>query len=302
MCPSADIPALQSATAPSSLAALVSGLRVRQWAKNLLLFAGLLFAAKLGDGSRWVEAGAAFVAYCLASSAAYLFNDVRDVQEDRLHPAKSRRPIASGSLSPSVALSTAASLLAVAVAITAVLGVGSLGFLIGFAALQLAYSLVLKRLAFVDALAIAGLFVLRAAAGAEAVSVRISVWLLVCTALLALFLALAKRRAELLLVQTNATPGRTALSAYSSQLLNRLVLAAAVSATVAYSVYAFTTHDSFELATTIPFVAFAIARYVHLVVRDGVGEEPERVLLGDVPILAAAAAWALTCGLTLSLS
>jgi len=156
MCPSADIPALQSATAPSSLAALVSGLRVRQWAKNLLLFAGLLFAAKLGDGSRWVEAGAAFVAYCLASSAAYLFNDVRDVQEDRLHPAKSRRPIASGSLSPSVALSTAASLLAVAVAITAVLGVGSLGFLIGFAALQLAYSLVLKRLAFVDALAIAG--------------------------------------------------------------------------------------------------------------------------------------------------
>ena len=299
MCPSADIAAPQSATASSSLAALLAGLRVRQWAKNLLLFAGLLFAAKLGDGSRWLEAGAAFVAYCSASSAAYLFNDVRDVQEDRLHPTKSRRPIASGSLSASVALYTAAFLLALA-GIAALLGTASLGFLLGFAALQLAYSLVLKRLAFVDALAIAGLFVLRAAAGAEAVSVRISVWLLVCTALLALFLALAKRRAELLLVHTKAAPGRAALSAYSSRLLDRLVLATAVSATVTYSVYAFTTHDSFELAATIPFVAFAITRYVHLVVRDGVGEEPERVLLGDVPILTAAAAWALTCGLTLS--
>lgn len=283
-------------------AALAAGLRVRQWTKNLLLFAGLLFAAKLDDATRWEQALAAFAAYCLASSAAYLVNDVLDAPQDRLHPTKRLRPVASGALPPGLALAAAGGLLLTAVAVAGGLGGGSLGFLLAFVALQLTYSLALKRVPFVDALAIAALFVIRAAAGAEAIGVRISPWLLACTALLALFLALAKRRGELLLVHADATPGRAALAGYPPGLLDRLVGGAAVAAAAAYAVYAFTAHDSVELAATIPFVAFALARYRRLTVRDGSGEEPDRLLLSDLPILASVAGWALTCGLILSLS
>ena len=144
---------------------------------------------------------AIFVAYCAASSAAYLVNDLRDAADDRLHPVKRDRPIARGELQPERALVLAALLAAGALAIAAALGFASLLFLLGFVALQLAYSLGLKRIVLVDVAVIAGLFVIRAAAGAAAVDVRISPWLLVCTALLALFLGLAKRRGELVLVQ-----------------------------------------------------------------------------------------------------
>ncbi len=171
--------------------------RPRQWTKNLLLFAGIVFAAQLGDPSRWVAAITAFVAYCAASSAAYLVNDVRDVASDRLHPVKRGRPIARGELAPRTALALAAALGVLALALGAALGPASLACVVAFAVLQAAYSLGLKSLELVDVITIAGLFVLRAAAGAIAVDVRISQWLLLCTFLLALFVALGKRRAEL---------------------------------------------------------------------------------------------------------
>lgn len=283
-------------------AAAVEGLRVHQWTKNLLLFAGLLFSARLGEGVRWLEALTAFGAYCLASSAAYLVNDVLDAPADRLHPVKRQRPVASGALPPALALGAAVTLLPAAALLASTLGPPSLGLLLGFAALQLAYSVGLKRVPLVDTLAIAALFAIRAAAGAEAIGVRISIWLLVCTALLALFLALAKRRGELLLVHSNATPGRAALGRYSRPVLDRLVVGAAVAAAASYAVYAFTEHDSMELTATIPFVVFGLARYLRLVVRDGSGEEPDRLLLSDRPILVAVAGWAITCALILSLS
>ena len=200
-------------------AAIVS-LRPRQWSKNLLLFAGIVFAAKLGDAVRWGEATAIFVAYCAASSAAYLVNDLRDAEDDRQHPVKRYRPIARGELQPEHALVLAAVLATGAVAIAAALGFASLLLLLAFVALQLGYSLGLKRIVFVDVLVIAGLFVIRAAAGAAAVDVPISGWLLVCTALLALFLGLAKRRGELVLVEADATPGRPALAGYSLTLVD----------------------------------------------------------------------------------
>src|SRR6185436_4324277 len=165
--------AVAVATPRSVSRAALAGMRPKQWSKNLLLFAGLLFANKLGDPTRWVEACLAFAAYCAASSAAYLANDVRDAAHDREHPVKRFRPVASGELPVRDAL-----------------------FLAGFLALQAAYSGGLKHLVLIDVFAIAGLFVIRAAAGAQAVDVRISPWLLICTGLLALFLALAKRRAE----------------------------------------------------------------------------------------------------------
>jgi 4-hydroxybenzoate polyprenyltransferase len=281
--------------------AVLAALRPRQWSKNLLLFAGLVFAAKLGDGPRWIEAIAVFLAYCAASSAAYVVNDLRDADDDRMHPIKRNRPIARREISAESALVISAVLALVALAIAAVLGYASLLFLVGFLALQLAYSLGLKRVVLVDVALIAALFVVRAAAGAAAVDVRISGWLLACTALLALFLGLAKRRGELVLVHADETPGRPVLDGYSVSLVDRLLNAVAVATVVAYAAYAVTAHSAW-MAITVPFVVAGLARYLVLVHRHELGEEPENVLLADKPILACVAAWAATCAAVLALT
>lgn len=269
-------------------AALVA-MRPRQWSKNLLLFAGIIFAAELGDLVRWAEAGVAFGAYCAASSAAYLVNDVRDVAHDRLHPLKRLRPVARGELSSKAALLLAGVLAVLAAALVAPLGALSLAFLAGFLALQGAYSFGLKHVLLLDVLAIAMLFVIRSAAGAEAVDVRISPWLLLCTALLALFLALAKRRSELVLPGT----GRPVLEGYSLALVDQLITITVACTIAAYSVYTITAHSS-AMAATIPFVVFGLFRYLLLVHRDELGEEPESVLLTDKPLIAAVSLWAVT--------
>ena len=282
--------------------AALAAMRPRQWPKNLLVFAGIVFAAQLGDPVRWAEALAAFVAYCAVSSAAYLLNDVRDAEQDRLHPVKRQRPIARGELSVKAALILSAVLAAGALAIAGWLGLASVALLLGFAALQVAYSFGLKHIVLVDVFVIAGLFVIRAAAGAEAVDVRISPWLLLCTVLLALFLALAKRRGELVLVGARETPGRPVLEGYSLELVDQLVSVVAASTVIAYSLYTFTARDSKALMVTIPFVIFGIFRYLLLVHRDDLGEEPEQVLLTDVPILVDIALWIVTAGLILALT
>jgi 4-hydroxybenzoate polyprenyltransferase len=282
--------------------AALAAMRPRQWPKNLLVFAGIVFAAQLADPVRWAEALAAFVAYCAVSSGAYLLNDVRDVEQDRLHPVKRQRPIARGELSARAALMLAAVLAAVALAIAGWLGPVSVAFLVGFAALQVGYSFGLKHIVLVDVFVIAGLFVIRAAAGAAAVDVRISPWLLLCTVLLALFLALAKRRGELVLVGARETPGRPVLEGYSLELVDQLVSVVAASTVIAYSLYTFTARDSKALMVTIPFVIFGIFRYLLLVHRDDLGEEPEQVLLTDVPILVDIALWIVTAGLILTLT
>jgi 4-hydroxybenzoate polyprenyltransferase len=282
--------------------ALLLALRPRQWTKNVLLFAGIVFAAKLGDAGRWLEAVAAFAAYCAASSAAYLANDVRDAPLDRLHPVKRTRPIAAGEVPRGRALVVAGALAAGALGIAGALGPWSLLFMAGFVALQAAYTLGLKHLVLLDVHAIAALFVIRAAAGAAAVHVRISPWLLLCTALLALFLALAKRRAELVLVGAEAAPGRPVLSGYSLELVDQLVAVVAASTIIAYSLYTFTARDSSALMVTIPFVVFGVFRYLLLIHRHELGEEPEQVLLTDAPILVCTAAWALCAALILVLT
>ena len=281
-------------------AAALAALRPRQWPKNLLLFAGIIFAAKLGDAGKWVEAFAIFGAYCAASSAAYIVNDLRDVEHDRVHPIKRDRPIARGELPPDRALVLAAVLGAVAVAVAALLGFTSLLFVLGFVALQLGYTLGLKRIVIVDVAVIAALFVIRASAGAAAVHVPISIWLLACTALLAFFLGLAKRRGELVLVGAEETPGRPVLERYSLRLVDRL-LAVTVAATIAaYAVYTVTAHTAW-MALTVPFVVFGLTRYLVLVHRHELGEEPENVLLSDPPVLACIALWAVASALILGL-
>lgn len=282
-------------------AALVS-LRPRQWTKNLLLFAGIIFAAKLHDAGRWVEAFTAFAAYCAASSASYLVNDVRDAPHDRDHPVKRYRPIARGELTPRLAEALAALLLFAAVLLVASLGLASILFLCTFFALQAAYTLALKHIVLLDVMTIAGLFVVRAAAGAAAVEVRISPWLLLCTALLALFLALAKRRGELVLVGAESTPGRPVLEGYSLALVDQLITIVAASTVISYCLYTFTARDSKAMMVTIPFVVFGVFRYLLLMHRRDLGEEPEEVLLRDVPILLCILGWAVCAAVILSLT
>jgi 4-hydroxybenzoate polyprenyltransferase len=279
-----------------AIAAFVA-MRPRQWTKNLLLFAGIVFAAKLGDPGRWVAAITAFVAFCAASSAAYLVNDVRDADADRLHPLKRQRPVARGELAPRSALALAAALALIAAALAAALGPPTLACLVAFIVVQAAYSFWLKRLELVDVLAIAALFVLRAAAGAIAVDVRISQWLLLCTFLLALFLALGKRRAELALDGVRVRPS---LAGYTPELVDQLLAVVAAATIASYAAYTLTAHDSRWLVATVPFVVFGLFRYLLLLQRRGLGEEPDALLVEDQPLLATVAVWAALCAAILA--
>jgi len=279
-----------------AVAALVA-MRPRQWTKNLLLFAGIIFAAKLGDPARWAAAVTAFVAYCAASSAAYLVNDVRDAESDRLHPVKRSRPIARGELSPRAACVLAGALVLAALVLAGALGPPSLACLAAFVALQAAYSLGLKPFELIDVLAIAGLFVLRASAGAIAVDVRISEWLLLCTFLLALFVALGKRRAELGLDGVHARP---ALDGYSVALVDQLLAIVAAATIAAYTGYALAAHDTRWLVATVPLVVYGLFRYLLLLHRRGLGEEPETLIVEDLPLLVTVAVWAAACAVILA--
>ena len=288
-------------TTAGTLVAAVEALRPRQWLKNLLLFAGILFAVKLGDAGRWAEAATAFVAYCAASSAAYLVNDVRDAAADRAHPVKRHRPIAAGRLSPATAVGMSGALAAAALALAIVLGARSALLLAGFLVLQAAYSFGLKLVALADVLAIGGLFAIRAGAGAAAVHVSTSPWLLVCAFLLAVFLGLAKRRGEITRTLASGEPARAVLQDYSVALLDQLLSVVAASAVVAYAIYTFSAQSD-AMMLTIPFVLFGIFRYLLLIHKLNLGEEPERVLLSDRVTLLNVAGWSLAVALILSVS
>ena len=275
-------------------------MRPRQWLKNLLLFAGILFAGELGDRTALVQAGLGFAAFCAAASAAYVMNDLRDAPADRLHPRKRLRPIASGALSSRAALRLAATLAVASICIASQLG-PYFALLLGlFAVLQVAYTLFLKRVVLADITTISLLFVIRAAAGAAAVSVRISPWLLICTFLLAFFLACAKRWAELQLVAAGKAPGRRVLCSYPPTMLRWLICVDAVAIALVYLAYALTAVSGPWMVLTVPFVVVGLVRYLHLM-RLGEGEEPERTLLCDAGLRLSVAAWIVAAILVTSL-
>jgi 4-hydroxybenzoate polyprenyltransferase len=282
--------------------AFIRAARPLQWTKNLLVFAGIVFAAELGDARRWFEALLIFAAFCLASSASYLVNDVHDAGEDRAHPVKRSRPIASGELSPRSAVTGAVILTMLALALTVPTGWESIGFVAGFLALQIAYTAGLKHVVLVDVLVIASLFVLRAAVGAVGIEVRLSPWLVLCSGLLALFLALGKRRGELVLVGAERTPGRPVLEGYSLDLVDQLLSIVTAATISAYSIYTFTATESAAMMLTIPFVLFGLFRYLYLIHRHNVGEEPDRVALTDLPIILTVVLWVGTAAVILLVS
>ena len=277
-----------------SASAILRSLRPKQWTKNGLVLAALLFA--VGDPQQQTGAGAALHAllaaalFCLASSAVYLVNDMRDVELDRLHPTKRLRPIAAGELSIGAARALAVVLFAAALGGGVLLGRLFAETLAAYVAMQFAYTFGLKRIALVDTFIIAGGFVLRALAGAVAIPVTISPWLLLCTLLLALFLALCKRRHELVVVGDAEGGTRPALRNYDEKVLDQLIAITGGATLVGYCLYTLSpdTVQKFgtsRLGLSIPFVAFGLFRYLDLVYRHEKGGRPEQILLTDVPLL-----------------
>ena len=289
-------PPLRGADGGSTAALLFASLRPEQWTKNLFVFAGLLFGGRLLDAQSVALALATFAIFCALSGSVYLFNDIADRDADRAHPLKRGRPIATGELSVRTAVITAGFLGAASIQ-GAVLIRPALGAVAGaYLILLLLYSAVLKHIVIVDVLTIAAGFVLRAVAGAVAVSVPISQWLLVCTTLLALFLALSKRRHELTLLAENATEHRRILTEYTPYLLDQMVGVVTASTLVAYAIYATSTETAQRLGTdrlglTIPFVLYGIFRYLYLVHQKRGGGSPSALLLRDKPLLVCVALW-----------
>lgn len=286
---------------------LFLSLRPGQWTKNLLVFAGVLFGnASVGRGlfdrDPLLRATAAFGLFCALSGVVYLVNDVSDRESDRQHPLKSRRPIASGALPVRIAVVAAIAITAASLVGSAMLGRGFLLVAVCYLALQALYSGPLKQIVIIDVLAIAIGFVLRAVAGAVAVDVDISHWLLVCTILLALFMALAKRRHEIVLLAEGATSHRAILREYSPYLLDQMIAVVTASTLIAYIFYTISpeTQEKFGtpwLGLTIPFPLYGIFRYLYLVHRREGGGSPADMLLTDRPLLACVALWAVAVAL-----
>jgi 4-hydroxybenzoate polyprenyltransferase len=290
---------------PSSTWALIgSSLRPGQWTKNLLLFAGLIFGGRLLDPDAVAAAVVAFAVFCALSGAGYLFNDVWDRDADRRHPLKQARPIASGELSVSTA-TVAAAILASAGLIAAALISPALALVAAaYALLLVLYSVLFKHIVIIDVLTIAGGFVLRAIAGAVAVGVPFSAWLLVCTTLLALFLGLSKRRHELVLLGDSAVDHRRILHEYSPYLLDQMIAVVTASTLIAYTVYAISAETAVRLGTprlglTIPFVLYGIFRYLYLVHQKRGGGSPAAMLMTDRPLLACVGLWIATVAVLL---
>ncbi len=278
--------------------ALLVSLRPHQWTKNLFVLAALGFSKHLFDDADAVlRAFAAFAAFCALTGASYVINDIVDLEPDRRHPTKRLRPIASGALPLGLARAAAAGLVVAGLAASVLLGRPFAIVSGGYLVLNLAYSFFLKHVVIVDALEIAIGFVLRAVAGAVAIQVVFSHWLLVCTFLIALFLALAKRRHELVTLG-DAAGHRRILAEYSPYLLDQMISVVTASCLTAYAFYTLAPetiekYGTDRLSLTIPFVLYGIFRYLYLVHRKEQGGSPTDVLLTDRPLLAAVALWAL---------
>jgi 4-hydroxybenzoate polyprenyltransferase len=273
--------------------ALLVEMRPRQWTKNLIIFAPLLFSLNLGKLGEALDAVVAFVLFCMICGGVYIANDLRDLHHDRLHDGRRCRPLAAGQLSPRLATAASASLV--------VLGLGGAMLLdpwVGLVAcayilLQVAYTFGLKHEVVLDVMAIAAGFVLRVIAGAVAVHVEVSPWLLTCAASLALFLGLAKRRQELL-----ATPDdlghRPVLDKYTVSFLDQAIGAITAATIAMYSIYTFLSQAGTErpyLMLTIPFVVYGLLRYLYLMHARELGGSPEEVLLSDIPLIIDLGLW-----------
>jgi 4-hydroxybenzoate polyprenyltransferase len=280
-------------------------MRPRQWTKNGIVFMAFVFSVNQAwqprDIDSWdhlfVRAFLTAIAFCLVAGADYLINDVRDRESDALHPTKRRRVIAAGLLAPEAAVFWAVLASAAGIAIAFLVDWRTGAVVAGYIVLMLTYSFFLKYQVILDVMVIAAGFVLRAMAGAYAIDVPISPWLYVVTALGALFLAITKRRAEVVLLEGNAADHRSTLAMYTPALLDQMTAMVTASTVIAYALYTFTAPGlpaNHTMMLTIPFVAYGIFRYLYLSLTRNEGGSPEEVLLKDIPLILTIIGWVAT--------
>ncbi|MBC7363105.1 MAG: decaprenyl-phosphate phosphoribosyltransferase [Candidatus Aminicenantes bacterium] len=289
-----------------SLKAAIKTLRPQQWVKNLFVFAPLLFSVKLFDFSSIISAFKAFFSFCFISGALYTLNDLFDINEDRLHPVKCHRPLASGGLTKAAAvviiiIATSASLV-LALSLNKLF----LFIILGYLLLQVLYSSWLKHVVILDIFVVATGFLLRVIAGAVAIKVEISSWILICTILLALFLSMTKRRHEYFLLPGNAPAHRPILKEYNPYLLDQMISVVTASTLIAYCLYTVSEETVAKFHTrnlilTTPFVLYGIFRYLYLVHQKNQGSTPEELVLKDKPLFADIILWLISVGLILYL-
>ncbi len=295
---SASEPADAPGTSLSRFPPWIQALRIHQWSKNAFVLAALVYSHHLGDAPQVHRAALAFLAFCLASSAGYLVNDLEDRESDRLHPRKRLRPIASGRLSTAGALGLAALCYAGGFALALLVSNAFAAILLAYVVQTLAYTYALKRVVILDVFLVANGFVLRAVGGGVAVGVEISPWLVLCTVTLSLFLGFSKRRSEIVALGENAARHRSILAEYNLVFLDQMISITATSTALAYATYTASpqvvarTGQPGLIATT-PFVFFGIFRYLYLLHVRGVGSDPARALVSDRPLLATCLSWAL---------
>lgn len=285
------------------LSGLFKTMRPRQWAKNVFVFVALFFDRKLTDPESVLRTLAAFVLLCLMSSAVYIMNDLADIENDRQHPVKRNRPLPAGRLSPTVAVIAAIVLAAGSLVAGFLLSTG-LGFvLLLYLLIQISYTFWLKRVVLVDVLVVASGFILRIAAGVAVIEVeRFSPWLYVFGGFLALFMVLGKRRHELVLLGDNASNHRQILKEYNLDLVDRLLGLVTTGAVIAYTLYTFLAEGvppNHFMMLTIPFVLYAVFRYLYLIHVRHEGGAPEDIFLRDRAMQVSMVLWAIVVFITL---
>lgn len=277
---------------------LIKSLRPVQWTKNFFIFAALIFAQKALELPFVLKTLVGFAVFCILSGSLYLFNDILDLEEDRLHPRKSQRPLASGKISKNLAFSVFIALSLLSLLFSFWLEFRFFLISLVYFILQFAYSLKLKHIVILDIFIVATGFVLRVVAGGVVIDVPISSWLLICTSLLALFISMSKRRHELVLLEDNATGHRPILKEYSPYLLDQMIAIVTSSTLIAYCFYSISPETvqkfgSENLVFTVPFVLYGIFRYLYLVHQKQKGGSPEELIISDKPLLIDIGLWIL---------
>ncbi|MEA2031629.1 MAG: decaprenyl-phosphate phosphoribosyltransferase [candidate division Zixibacteria bacterium] len=283
---------------------IIKLIRPAQWLKNGIIVLALVFAGELNNPEKIILAIIAIAVYCLLSSAVYTFNDLIDIERDKQHPLKKNRPLASGRIGRGTAVVIITILTILGVAVAWMINVPFFVSVFAFIVLNVAYTLWLKDIVIVDVIAVAMSFVIRAYAGAFSIEVPASIWMLINTLLLALFLGLGKRRHELVFLEDSAVSHRKTLSKYSSYLLDQFIVIITASVIVIYMLYSFSPEVSEKLGTdnlfvTIPFVVYGLFRYLYLIHREEQGGSPTSVLVNDKPILLTVLLWLITASIVL---
>jgi len=272
-------------------------LRPSQWTKNLFVIAPLIFAGEFSI-EKIVSSFTAFLLFCLLSGGLYIFNDLIDRERDRRHPQKRLRPIASGALSPAIARLAILFFTLLSLVLSLFFGFSFALICFAFACLMIAYSLLLKNIPLLDILAVAFSFVLRVEAGAVALDVSASTWIILCTFLLAILLSTGKRRGEILSLKSSAPYHREVLRDYPIGFLDQFMSVSASACIISYALYTFFSPTGAKhplLVWTIPFVIYGIARYLYLAHKTELTEFPDQAIIKDPPLLICVLIWALFC-------